>query len=121
MFRAAITLTLALGLAAPAWATRVLEQLETPYELTLTQVNLPTVVGGTLSFRACDSCRVVAHSISASTRFFVGSSEVAFVDFNAAVDQIRKTAAPGKPVLVGVFVDIQSQQVNRIVVQPPKG
>ncbi len=121
MFRAAITLTLALGLSAPAWATRVLDQLETPYELTLTQVNLPTSAGGTISFRACESCRVIAHSISASTRFFVGGSELALADFTAAVDQIRKTVAPGKAVFVGVFIDNESQQINRIVVQPPKG
>jgi hypothetical protein len=121
MFRAAMILTFALGASTNVWALRVLEQPEMSYEVAMANVTLPASPGGTLSFRACDQCRFVAYTTSTDTHYFVSGRELSFVDFTAAVAEIRKNSTPSRSPIVGVFVEKQSQHVNRIVVQPPRG
>lgn len=123
MIRSLLTMALALGLLGPAAAQglRVLEQNELPYELTLDQVRLPTAASGTLTVRPCEDCKTLSHSLTTSTRLFVNGRELPYVDFMAAVADVRKAAGRDQAVFVGVFVDKDSQRVNRIMVRRARG
>jgi hypothetical protein len=123
MIRSLLTMALAFGLLGPAAAQglRVLEQNERPYELTLDQVRLPTVLGGTVTVHACDGCQTISPAVTAATRFFVNGRELPYVDFMAAVADVRKAAGRDQAVFVGVFVDGDAQRVNRIMVRRARG
>jgi hypothetical protein len=123
MIRSLLTIALAVGLLGPAAAQglRVLEQSELPYELTLDQVRLPTSATGTLTVHACEDCKTLSHSVTTGTRFFVTGRELPYADFTAAVAAVRQAAGRDQAVFVGVFVDKDSQRVNRIMVRRARG
>ena len=120
MIRAAITIALGFFWTLNAAAgMRVLEQSEQSYELSLSGVRMPQSPTGTVSFTACDTCRSEFRSVDTSTRYFVNGRELAFKDFSPAVARIR-TTSNGSSSVVGVFVDLQSKRVTRILVQTAK-
>lgn len=115
MIRAAITLALGFWTLNAAAGVRVLEQLEQPYELDLAAVKMPDSTVGTVSFKTCSTCQLQFRSVYVSTRYFVNGRELAFKDFLPAVANIRASSDGSSP-FVGIFVDLQSKRVNRIIV-----
>lgn len=115
MIRAAITIALGFWALTAAADLRVLEQPEQPYELSLLAVNMPDSPVGRVSFKPCFTCTTQFRSVFGGTRYFVNGRELAFKDFSPAVARVRTTR--GAPPIVGIYVDVQSQRVNRIIVQ----
>jgi hypothetical protein len=117
MFRVVVTLLLVLGSVSNVWALRVLEQPESPFELELPDVRFPTAANGLLSFKTCDTCRLVSHQLATTTQYSVNGTSLPFADFLIAVGDLQKASGRNQTVFVGVFVDNQTQRVNRIAVR----
>jgi hypothetical protein len=115
MFRIAIaTLALSLSALSPAWAYRVLDQVEDAHELRLGLVTLPSGGSGSVIFTACETCRTTSLRVSADTKYFVDGSEVSLADLRNAAERLRATAEGRERTAVYVFYDPRSLQVTRV-------
>jgi hypothetical protein len=97
-----------------ASAVRVLEQLEDPAELGLSQITLPTSDTGTLSYRACDACRLTSLRVDTTTKYLVNDSELPLADFVRVAEEIRAVRGAAERTLVVVFSDIETGRVTRV-------
>ena len=120
MIRTILTLVLAVGTLDAAGALRVLEQPEAGFELGLGNVDFPTSTTGSVKFKTCDTCSTVARSVTNATRYYVNNQELALADFLLAAANIRTVEGQTSRSMVGVYVDVQSQNVNRVFVQQPR-
>lgn len=112
-FTAALALTLTLSSAE---AARVLEQPERPYELALSDVNLPSSAGGGVSIQPCETCPYSTHVLTSATRFLVNGTSVSFEEFSRIAAQLR-TQRQADRTFVGLFVAVDSGRVTRITLQ----
>ncbi len=117
MIRAGMTIALGLWALTATAGMRVLEQVEQPYELDLSAVQMPAGPAGTVSFKTCDTCRLELRSVYSGTKYFVNGRELAFKDFLPAVQSLRAATSRSSLPFVGLFVDLQSQRVTRITVR----
>jgi hypothetical protein len=116
MIRSILALGLALTLAAGAVANDF-ELIEGAYELSLANVILPDSQGGVVVFKTCRDCESAGRAVSSRTRYLLGERELALPDFLAAVDEIRASPS-GKSAFVGVYYDLKTNAITRIVVIP---
>jgi hypothetical protein len=103
-----------LAVLGTAHATRVLEQPERSYEISLSQLTLPATASGGLTIKACDACPYVTHVLSASTEYLVNNQPVEFVDFSRIAGDLRANSGLEERTVAGVFVDIDTGRVNRV-------
>jgi len=103
-----------LAVLGTAHATRVLEQPERSYEISLSQLTLPSTASGGLTVKACDACAYTTHVLSASTQYFVNNRPVPFADFSRIAGDRRGNRALLEKTVAGVFIDIDTGRVNRV-------
>lgn len=103
-------------LSSAAWAHfRIIEQVESSYELTLDKVlSFPGSTAGTIIFRECPECESRALRVTADSRYFVNGSELVFSDFQRLVADIQALQRAEAATGVYVHYDIETQNVNRI-------
>jgi hypothetical protein len=106
-----------LCLVNTAGAVRVLEQLEKPVELTVSQITLPTGETGTLSFKECDECRTSSHRVTSATKYLLNGREVPLADFLIVIEEIRSNRRVAETTNAAVFLDIATERVTRVSVK----
>lgn len=117
MLRPALAVWMLLGAFDMASAVRVLEDVESSVELTLSWVELPASSTGAVTFKVCTSCTASAHRLEAATTYFVNGSEVSFADLLRTVGEIAATKNGAVQTLVGVFFDVHSGHVTRVALR----
>lgn len=103
-----------LAVLGTAHATRVIEQPERSFELSLSQLTLPTSANGGLTIKACDDCAYSTHVLTASTQYFVNNQIVTFDDFIRIAGDLRGNRRSLDTTVAGVFIDIDTGRVNRV-------
>ena len=119
MLRKIIVLLAALGSFQAAWAVRVLEQVESSFEIPLAFANLPVGGVGDVSFKTCDKCNVQSRLLTPSTRFFLGGREVTAMAFVEAAAGARKLESASSHSLLMIYVDKKTLNVNRVALMQP--
>ena len=119
MLRKIIVLLAALGSFQAAWAVRVLEQVESSFEIPLALANLPLGGVGDVSFKTCDKCDVQSRLLTPSTHFFLSGHEVAATAFIEAAAGIRKQESAEPRSLLVLYVDKKTLHVNRVALFQP--
>jgi hypothetical protein len=119
MLRNAIVLLVALGSFQAAWALRVLEVVESSFEIPLSLASLPSGGVGDVSFKTCDKCNVQSRLLTASTRFFLSGREVTAMAFVEAAADARKQESANPRSLLMIYVDKKTQNVNRAALMRP--
>jgi hypothetical protein len=103
-----------LAVVGTAHATRVIEQPERSYELSLSQLTLPTSASGGWTIKACDDCAYTTHVASASTQYFVNRQIVPFADFSRIAGDVRGNRRSLDTAVAAVFVDVDTGRVTRV-------
>ena len=109
------TCILMLSSISSAWAYRVMEQVEDAYELVLGEVILPRGVSSTLIFRPCADCMTTSLRVNTATAYSVNGATMEFPDFVKAAEAIRDMDGGNQNTAVYVFFDIESRQINRLM------
>lgn len=112
MIRRILAACALLTVCASANATRVLEQPERPYELSLAQLTLPSSATGGLTVKECEACAYSTHLLTSATTFYVNNQLLTYADFSRVAGEIRGSRRENA--LVAVFVDIASGRVTRV-------
>lgn len=103
-----------LAVFSTAHATRVLEQPERSFEISLSQLTLPSSASGGLTVKACDECAYSTHVLSAATQYFVNQQVVAFEDFSRIAGEVRANRRALDTAIAGVYIDIDTGRVTRV-------
>ncbi len=98
-----------------SFALRVLEQLERSYELSLADVTVPRSTTSSVLFRTCDTCTTQSLAVTPSTKYFDDERELTHAELLSAVDSIRQQPGGNEGTLVGLFYDIKTNVVTRII------
>lgn len=101
----------------PAAAQKIVRQMEDAHELTLASLTLPLHLPGPMSFVPCDGCANQALTIVAGTSFLVDGEALEFAAFAEVSNAIRSVAGRASQTPVYIFFDVQSQQVNRVLLR----
>jgi hypothetical protein len=104
------------GLAAQANA---LEMIEGAYELSLREVSLPRSAVDAASFRPCEGCSTVSLSVDSATRYSIDGRELVLADFLQAIERIRQGPDGNAKTFVGLFYDLKTDRVTRVLVSRP--
>src|SRR5262245_10710065 len=78
-----------LAMLGTAQAARVIEQPEEGYELSLTQLTLPSTASGGVTMKLCDDCAYSTHVLTSSTQFFVNGQIQPYDEFKRIADELR--------------------------------
>jgi hypothetical protein len=108
-----------LAVFATAQAARILEQPERSYELSLTQVTLPSAANGGLTVKPCPSCSYSTHVLTATTEYLVNNRSLPFQEFSGVTENLRANTDLARRVFVGVYVDVETGRVNRVTLRHP--
>jgi hypothetical protein len=103
-----------LAVLGTAHATRVLEQPERSFELSLSQLTLPSSASGALTIKACADCPYRTHILNAGTQYFVNRQIVPFEDFSRIAGEIRANRRALETAFAGVYVDVDTGRVTRV-------
>ncbi len=95
-------------LAAPLAGHADMTAVEDSIETSTAVVNVPATVGGAVIARSCRSCEYVTVTLAATTRFFVGRTEVTEADY-------RRLIADGKPRSLTLMYNRESRALTRVV------
>ena len=114
-----LVVALALGASQAVRADRIVEQVESSFELSLALANLPAGGVGDVSFKTCDKCDVQSRLLTASTRFFVSGHEVAAAAFVETAADVRKQESAAPRSLLVLYVDKKTLHVNRAALFSP--
>lgn len=97
--------------AAPA-QRRTLEQVESSYELVLTQIELPSNTSGTVIFKECDTCDTVALRVTSATQYFLNGAAISLADLRATAETVQGERAAN----IGVYVhySLATDDVTRV-------
>ena len=101
-----------LAVLGTAHATRVLEQPEVGYELTLQQLTLPASASGGVTMKRCDDCAYSTHVLTGTTQFFVNELPLPYAEFKRLVDEAR--ADRRTTAFAGLFLDVETGRVTRV-------
>lgn len=112
MIRKTLAACTLLTMCASANATRVMEQPERPYELSLAQLTLPSSATGGLTIKACEDCAYDTHLLTSATTFYVNNQPLPYAEFSRIAGEIRGSRR--ESAFVAVFVDIASGRVTRV-------
>jgi len=113
-----IAIALAAGTLSPAWAYRVLEQLEQAYELALGQVRLPDGANGTVVFTPCSTCTTQSLRVTPATVYSLGGSLVDLATLREQAESLRATVDGQTRTGVYIFYDTASLRVTRLTLSP---
>jgi hypothetical protein len=113
MPRILIATALLLGFAN-TYAFRVLNPVETPVELALSALTLPSSVTGTVTFRACADCPYRTHRLSDQPKFLINHKTVTFDEFLEVAGPLHEQRATADATIVGLFLDVNTARVTRI-------
>ena len=116
MARTFVIVALLFGLLGPVHALRVIEDVENSVELALGDLTLPADSGGMVTFRACATCPLSMHRVTGETKYILNRRELPLLEFLAAIEDIRSTASIDRRALAGVFFDINTERVTRVIV-----
>ena len=114
MFKPILALAVGLAALSPAYAARDIGQPERGLELRLSDVTLPDSTAGLVGFKQCETCAFESHSVTDSTRYLLNGRPLLFRDFVKAAADLRAAKDGGANTLVGVYIDVASERVNRI-------
>jgi|SRR5687767_7169619 hypothetical protein len=103
-----------LAMFGTAQAARVIEQPEEGYELTLTQLTLPSSASGGVTMKLCDACAYSTHVLTASTQYFVNGQVLPFDEFKRIAEELRGDRVARETALTCLFVDIGTGRVTRM-------
>lgn len=103
-----------LAMLGTAHATRVLEQPERSFELTLSQLTLPANASGGLTVKACEACPYNTHVLTAGTKYFINNQIMTFDDFSRVARDIRANQRSLQTAVAGVFIDVGTGRVTRV-------
>jgi hypothetical protein len=120
MLRTIIAIVVILSSATSAWALKVVSQPERGIELTLANVTLPEAANGSLRYRTCETCDLATVKLTRATKYYVDRQEIGFDDFRVTAAGILENGDAAATTFVGVFVDVASQNVNRIALSRRK-
>lgn len=95
-------------------AVRVLEQLESSYELELGAVDLPQSAAGAVVFKTCLTCTTQSMAVNAGTRYFVDQREVTLAELNQEATRLEQSGRGGPDVQVMVHYAPDTKVVTRI-------
>ena len=98
-----------------ASAVRVLEQVERPVELNLSDIAFSSG-GTTISFSECAACGLSTHRLMDSTVYEVNDQALPLVEFLLAIEEIRDRNGDDKA-FAAVFLDLESGRVTRVEVR----
>ena len=98
---------LVLTLAMPAIADFKTVQLA--HEVVLSELRLPSYVGGTIGFKGCSDCPYQTERVSEDTRYFVDGRSVPLDKFRNAVSHIRNRSEQWVTVLHHLDNDVVTQ------------
>ena len=116
MMRALIILAALLSPLEGAWAFRVLKEVENSVELSLAELDLPTSVTGSVTFRTCNTCRATSLRVSTATKYLIDDSELPLEEFMRIAEEILDSDAAERT-FTGVYYDLASAQVTRVIVR----
>ena len=119
LLRNAFVLVVALGAIQAASADRIIEHVESSFEIPLALANLPAGGVGDVSFKTCEKCTVQSRLLTSSTRFFLSGREVAALAFVEAAADVRKQESANQHALLMIYVDTKTQKVNRAALMRP--
>jgi hypothetical protein len=109
-----ISIVLATALLFASAGTKgALKAIEQAYELSLSQVSLPSSVPAGLLIRPCAGCKPETLRITGDTRFFIGpaTAPVSLADVRKAASN----ATDRRHSLVFVYYDPKSRNVRRLI------
>lgn len=109
---------LLLGLSLPAAAA--LRTIEQAFELTPSQVQLPSAASGGLTIRKCPTCSPIVLRVTEATAWFSIPREQPPAG-QAAVLAALEAADNRARVLIFVYYEPQTLRVKRIVLEAPAG
>jgi hypothetical protein len=109
-----------LAVFGSAQASRILEQPERSYELTLSQLSLPSAANGGLTIKPCASCPYTTHVLTAATEFFANERGLPFAEFTRVTEDLRADRDALNKTFVGVYVDVETGRVNRVTLRHPE-
>jgi hypothetical protein len=95
-------------------AVRVLDKLESSYELELGAVDLPLSTAGAVVFKTCPTCTLQSMAVSSSTRFYIGQQQVTLAELNQEATRLEQAGRGGPNVLVMVHYAPETKAVTRI-------
>lgn len=102
--------------ATTAHAFRVLERVEHSVELAMRDLKLPADTGGTVQWRPCATCSVQVHTVTAETKYVLNERVLPLPEFLAEIEKIRERPTVEDRTIAGVFLDINTERVNKVVV-----
>lgn len=115
MLRTALTTALLLVLGtASAQGPRPIQIIERSYELDLSRVVFPLGPAGSVIVKPCAECTNVIHQVDASTSYLLNAAPVSYEDFMLMVDERRRIDG-GRMTSVGVYYDVETKKVKRIL------
>jgi hypothetical protein len=97
-------------LACTGLAHAALDKVEDTYELSLSQVQLPTFSTGNVVVRACPDCEPVLRPVSERTEYRLGSAGP-----QVTLRELRDAAKAARNGLVYVAFSTETGAVNRII------
>lgn len=118
--RTALAAFLALSTLQSAPAIEVMGKIEEALEIHLNFVEMPLNEVDAIRINGCTGCQTVTKAVTPATRYFVSRTELPFVDFRAAVADLQASHRRAETTLVGVFYNVESDLVTRIVLIPAK-
>src|SRR5262245_50442993 len=95
-------------------AVRVLEQPEEGYELTLTQLTLPSTASGGVAIKRCDECAYSTHILTSSTQYLLNNQVVSFAEFKRIADELSDDRVARETALACLFIDVDTGRVTRM-------
>lgn len=114
----AIVMVLLIGSAGAAQAQRrTIEHVEIPLEIMLGELKFPSDATGNVEYRPCANCSVESRRLTEQTTYRLNGRMLPFAEFIAAVDDIRSTPSVENRTIAGVFMDINTERVLRVVVR----
>lgn len=100
---------LALSLPAAAQFTTI----TAAYEVAVSDLRLPGVEGGTLTFRECSGCEAQTVRVTANTRYVLNNTDFALADFRAEL----KRVAGARDKTATVMHHLESNTITAIMVR----
>ena len=97
-----------------AWAYRVIEQIESSYELILGEVSLPRAESGSVTFTPCADCKATSLRVSSRTTYLVNGAAYEFEEFLSAAEAIEEIAGGSQNTAVYLYFDSASGHINRL-------
>jgi hypothetical protein len=119
MLRHILTVAAIASVLGTAQAGSILDVVEYAAEVPLAELDVPSAVGGTLTFAACSGCESQRMNIPASTSYLVNNRSVTFEEFAATVATAKSSDEIVNRSLVGLFFDAASKRLTRIALVAP--